>query len=147
MPSVPVGDFVALLLLEERARGRHATVPPQHLNACGPDCLPIEVAKAIGDEGAIWMTGVPTRPYLGSQTCFFVKTGTACCKRFDAKKTYLYISRNKVYMDNPHRCLLEICRNHLNNMTPCVNTAISQFGVSIVIEQNGAGKTQIPHTL
>ena len=26
--------------------------------ACGPDCLPIEVAKAIGDEGAIWMTGV-----------------------------------------------------------------------------------------
>ena len=26
--------------------------------ACGPDCLPIEVAKALGDEGAIWMTGV-----------------------------------------------------------------------------------------
>ena len=26
--------------------------------ACGPDCLPIEVAKARGDEGAIWMTGV-----------------------------------------------------------------------------------------
>ena len=25
-------------------------------NACGPDCLPIEVAKAL--EGAIWMTGV-----------------------------------------------------------------------------------------
>ena len=24
--------------------------------ACGPDCLPIEVA--LGDEGAIWMTGV-----------------------------------------------------------------------------------------
>ena len=38
-------------------------------------------------------------------------------------------------MDNPHRFVLEICRNHLNNMTPCVNTAISQFGVSIVIEQ------------
>ena len=26
--------------------------------ACGPDCLPIEVAKALGDEGAIRMTGV-----------------------------------------------------------------------------------------
>ena len=26
--------------------------------ACGPDCLPTEVAKALGDEGAIWMTGV-----------------------------------------------------------------------------------------
>ena len=26
--------------------------------ACGPECLPIEVAKALGDEGAIWMTGV-----------------------------------------------------------------------------------------
>ena len=26
--------------------------------ACGPDCLPIEVANALGDEGAIWMTGV-----------------------------------------------------------------------------------------
>ena len=26
--------------------------------ACGTDCLPIEVAKALGDEGAIWMTGV-----------------------------------------------------------------------------------------
>ena len=26
--------------------------------ACGPDCLPIEVVKALGDEGAIWMTGV-----------------------------------------------------------------------------------------
>ena len=26
--------------------------------ACGPDCLPIEVAKALGDEGAIWMKGV-----------------------------------------------------------------------------------------
>ena len=26
--------------------------------ACGPDCLPIEVTKALGDEGAIWMTGV-----------------------------------------------------------------------------------------
>ena len=26
--------------------------------ACGPDCLPIEVAKALGDEGSIWMTGV-----------------------------------------------------------------------------------------
>ena len=26
--------------------------------ACGPDCLPIEVAKALGDEGAMWMTGV-----------------------------------------------------------------------------------------
>ena len=26
--------------------------------ACGPDCLPIEVAKALGDEGAIWMTDV-----------------------------------------------------------------------------------------
>ena len=26
--------------------------------ACGPDCLSIEVAKALGDEGAIWMTGV-----------------------------------------------------------------------------------------
>ena len=26
--------------------------------ACGPDCLPIDVAKALGDEGAIWMTGV-----------------------------------------------------------------------------------------
>ena len=26
--------------------------------ARGPDCLPIEVAKAPGDEGAIWMTGV-----------------------------------------------------------------------------------------
>ena len=26
--------------------------------ACGPDCLPIEIAKALGDEGAIWMTGV-----------------------------------------------------------------------------------------
>ena len=25
--------------------------------ACGLDCLPIEVAKALGDEGAIWMTG------------------------------------------------------------------------------------------
>ena len=27
-------------------------------NACGPDCLPIEVAKALGDEGSMWMTGV-----------------------------------------------------------------------------------------
>ena len=26
--------------------------------ACGPDCSHIEVAKALGDEGAIWMTGV-----------------------------------------------------------------------------------------
>ena len=26
--------------------------------ACGPDCLPIEVAKELGDEGAVWMTGV-----------------------------------------------------------------------------------------
>ena len=26
--------------------------------AFGPDCLPIEVAKALGNEGAIWMTGV-----------------------------------------------------------------------------------------
>ena len=26
--------------------------------ACGPDRLPIGVAKALGDEGAIWMTGV-----------------------------------------------------------------------------------------
>ena len=26
--------------------------------AYGPDCLSIEVAKALGDEGAIWMTGV-----------------------------------------------------------------------------------------
>ena len=27
--------------------------------ACGPDfVLPIEVAKALGDDGAIWMTGV-----------------------------------------------------------------------------------------
>ena len=26
--------------------------------ACGPDRLPIEVAKALGDEGAMWMTGV-----------------------------------------------------------------------------------------
>ena len=26
--------------------------------ACGPDHLPIEVAKALGDEAAIWMTGV-----------------------------------------------------------------------------------------
>ena len=26
--------------------------------AYGPDCLPIEEAKALGDEGAIWMTGV-----------------------------------------------------------------------------------------
>ena len=26
--------------------------------AFGPDCLPIDVAKALGDEGAIWMTGV-----------------------------------------------------------------------------------------
>ena len=26
--------------------------------ACGTDCLPIEVAKALGDEGAIWITGV-----------------------------------------------------------------------------------------
>ncbi len=26
--------------------------------ACGPDCLPIEVANALGDEGAIWMTSV-----------------------------------------------------------------------------------------
>ncbi len=26
--------------------------------ACGPNCLPIEVAKALGDEAAIWMTGV-----------------------------------------------------------------------------------------
>ena len=26
--------------------------------ACGPDCLPIEEANALGDEGAIWMTGV-----------------------------------------------------------------------------------------
>ena len=26
--------------------------------ACGPDCLLIEVTKALGDEGAIWMTGV-----------------------------------------------------------------------------------------
>ena len=30
----------------------------KHNKACGPDCLPIEVAKALGDEGAIWMTGV-----------------------------------------------------------------------------------------
>ena len=56
--------------------------------ACGPDCLPIDVAKALGEEGAIWMTG---RPYL-SQTCFLVKTGTACCKRFDAKQhIYTYL--------------------------------------------------------
>ena len=26
--------------------------------ACGPDCLPIEVAKALRDEEATWMTGV-----------------------------------------------------------------------------------------
>ena len=26
--------------------------------AGGPDCLPIEVAKALGDEGVVWMTGV-----------------------------------------------------------------------------------------
>ena len=26
--------------------------------ACGPDCLPIKVAKALGDGGAIWMTCV-----------------------------------------------------------------------------------------
>ena len=75
---------------------------------------------------------------------FWVKTGTACCKRFDAKK-HLYISRNKLYLDYPHRFLLEICRNHLNNMTLYVNTAISQFGVS-----NGMGqwcrKTQLQHT-
>ena len=38
-------------------------------------------------------------------------------------------------MDDPHRCLLEICRNHLNNMTLYVNTAISQFGVSNGIAQ------------
>ncbi len=25
---------------------------------CRPDCLPIEVAKTLGDEGAIWMTCV-----------------------------------------------------------------------------------------
>ena len=36
-------------------------------------------------------------------------------------------------MDNPHRFLLEICRNHLNNMTLNANTAISQFGLSIGI--------------
>ena len=71
----------------------------------------------------------------GAKPGFWVKTGTACCKRFDAKKTYLYISRNKLYLDYPHRFLLEICRNHLNNMTLYVNTAISQFGVS-----NGMGQ-------
>ena len=38
-------------------------------------------------------------------------------------------------MDDPHGFLLEICRNHLNNMTLYVNTAISQFGVSNGIEQ------------
>ena len=27
-------------------------------NACGPDCLPIDVANALGDEEAIWMTGL-----------------------------------------------------------------------------------------
>ena len=26
--------------------------------ACCTDCLPIEVAKTLGNEGAIWMTGV-----------------------------------------------------------------------------------------
>ena len=26
--------------------------------ACGPDCSNVEVAKALGDEGAIWMTDV-----------------------------------------------------------------------------------------
>ena len=26
--------------------------------AGGPDCLPIKVAVALGDEGEIWMTGV-----------------------------------------------------------------------------------------
>ena len=34
-----------------------------------------------------------------------------------------------------NRFLLEMCRNHLNNMTVYVNTAISQFGVSNGIEQ------------
>ena len=38
-------------------------------------------------------------------------------------------------MDNPHRFLLEICRNHLNNMTQYENTANSQLGLSIGIEQ------------
>ena len=33
--------------------------------------------------------------YLGSQTWFLVKTGTACCKRFDAKKRiYTYLGTN-----------------------------------------------------
>ena len=29
--------------------------------ARGPDCLPIEEARALGDEGAIWKTGVLNR--------------------------------------------------------------------------------------
>ena len=56
-----------------------------------------------------------------------------------------YISRNNLYLDYPHRFLLEICRNHLNNMTLYVNTAISQFGVSNGMEQ-WCRKTQLQHT-
>ena len=36
-------------------------------------------------------------------------------------------------MDNLYIFLLEMCRNHLNNMTLNVKTAINQFGLSIGI--------------
>ena len=50
-------------------------------------------------------------------------------------------------MDDPHRFLLEICRNHLNNMTLYVNTAISQFGVSNGIDQLCRENAVTAHTI
>ena len=51
-------------------------------------------------------------------------------------------------MDNPRGFLLEICRNHLKNMTQYENMANSQFGLSIGIEQwcrENAVKTHAIH--
>ena len=63
--------------------------------------------------------------------------GVMVCYKRDVHKNqmYNYTFSNKMCMDYPHKALLKICRNHLNNMTIYTNTAISQFGLSIGIEQ------------
>ena len=119
MPSAPVGDFVALLLLEERARDRQP-VPPQHLHQLSPfpvPCSPskssyalfgpwlnhtdvhIEIARNAQHRLTIAQTGQPL--HLFSESLLLYRR-TTCLGSVDADDTYhicqWHGQMNKQYM-------------------------------------------------
>ena len=151
MPSAPVCDFMALLLLDERARDRQPV--PQHLHQFSSFPIPcsssklsyaffvpwlnhtgvrIEIARNAQDHLTVGQTGQPLHLFSKSLLLYLCPT---CLLSVDADDTYQLLSDHHPYGSDP--ALPSLHSNHFladllnhddtNSITPPVSSCVQHL--------------------